>query len=73
MAVYTKKQWILRGAFLWGGAMWLIGFVPQLFGYFSNGAEINYVTSVVMLPIWLILGAVFGLLMHLFLKKSPVK
>jgi hypothetical protein len=63
-----KINWIIRGAFLFGGIMWLIlSFIPFLFG------KASLENTLLKIPIFLIAGLTWGLIMQLLMNKRGKK
>ena len=63
-------NWLLRGIFIFGGLMWLMnGVLPQMWQVL-NGKEWDLITTFVALPIWLMSGFAWGLIMRFWMNRK---
>jgi len=63
-------NWLLRGTFMFGGIMWIaMSVAPQAIRRF-RGDEINWSAIGIQLPIWLLAGFIWGVVMHFWMNKK---
>ena len=66
-------NWLFRGIVYWGGSMWVIlGVIPQVWSVL-NGKEWDLIMMFVMLPIWLVTGFAWGLVMRFWMNRKGKK
>ena len=66
-------NWLFRGTVYWGGFMWVIlGVIPQVWSVL-NGKEWDLIMMFVMLPIWLVTGFAWGLVMRFWMNRKGKK
>lgn len=71
-AIAVKNiNWIFRGVFLFGGSMWfMMSVIPFLFRYWQGRySSLEFIHMLFSLPLWLVGGLVFGLVMKSRLNK----
>ena len=63
-------NWLFRGTVYLGGFMWVIlGVIPQVWSVL-NGKEWDLIMMFVMLPIWLVTGFAWGLIMRFWMNRK---
>ena len=66
-------RWHFIGTFYFGGFMWLVlGVIPQIWQVL-NGREWDLITMFATLPIWLLVGLAWGLIMRFWMNKNEKK
>ena len=66
-------RWHFIGTFYFGGFMWLVlGVIPQIWQVL-NGREWDLITMFATLPIWLLVGLAWGLIMRFWMNKKGKK
>ena len=63
-------NWLLRGVFGWGVLTWVLF---EVVWTVLNGREWDLMRMIGNLPIWLVAGFVWGLLMHFFMNRKGRK
>ena len=66
-------NWLFRGTFYFGGFMWLmLRVLPQMWQVL-NGRERDLITMFVTLPVWLVAGFAWGLIMRFWMNRKGGK